>query len=101
MRSIQKRWFHATTKEAWKKIKEEGLLWGITDRERQTFLARNLGELIRMINLPFIQDLRKCQIILSVEYVPNGRDDDYNPKSWELIVNKPIPTSNVRLLKKL
>lgn len=96
--TVQKKWYHATTKEAWKQIKRECVLWGIDD-PRQTFLARNLDELIRMINLPLMGDLRKCELILTVKYEPNGIDDNYNTKSWEMVVNKPISIDNVKLLR--
>jgi hypothetical protein len=90
---IQKRWFHATTKENWEKIKKEGLQSG-------TFLARNLEELIRMIYLPLIGDLRKCELILSVRYTPND-DDKFDPKSWEMIAMRRIDKDNLKLLKYL
>ena len=96
---IQKRWFHATTKKCWKQIKKDGFLK--VDEDGELFLARNLDELIRMIYLPLIQDLRKCELVLSVRYTPNGIDDDYDPKWWEMIVTKPIPIENVVLLKYL
>ena len=97
----QKRWFHATTKQGLKFILKEGILWGIDDDKRHTFLARNYDELIRMISLPYFTDLRKCEVVLSVRYIPNGLDDDYNPKWWEMIVTKPIPISNVQVYKYL
>ena len=84
----QKRWFHATTKANWKKIKKEGLRNG-------TFLARNLNELKRMINLPLIGDLQKCELILSVRYKP----DEYNAKDWELVIENTIDANNIRLLE--
>jgi len=90
MNTIQKRWFHATTKENWEKIKKDGLRNG-------SFLARNLNELIRMINLPLFTDLRKCELVLSVKHEPK----EYNPKEWELITDKKIPLENIKVLKYL
>lgn len=100
---IQRKWFHATTIENYKKIQKEGVLFGKNDIDetRRTFLARNLAELIRMINLSFFRDLAKCELILTVKYTPNRTDDDYNPKYWEMIVYKPIPISDVKVLKYL
>ena len=90
---IQKRWFHATTKENWEKIKKDGL-------RRGTFLARNLEELVRMINLPLIGDLEKCELVLSVKHIPSNLDE-YNPKSWEMVVRKSIVAENIRFLRYL
>lgn len=99
---IQKRWFHATTKECWKKIRTDGILLGPPSHEcnrPHTFLARNLDELYRMIYLPIFTDLRKCELILSVRYVPNGIHDDYNPKCWEMITTAAIPLCDLKVLK--
>lgn len=93
MITIQKRWFHATTKNNWIKIKKEGLLGG-------TYLARNLEELMRIINLPLIEDLRKCELILSVRHLPSDIDE-YKPTTWEMVVKEPIPISNIRFLRYL
>ena len=105
MTTLQKRWFHATTKKGWKEIQEEGVLWGAAYRgERETYLARNIEELINFISGPVsnvVGDLRKCQLVLSVKYTPNGVDDDFNPKSWEMVVKKPITLDKVRLIRYL
>lgn len=89
MNCVQKHWWHATTRENWKKIKKEGLRKG-------TFLARNHEELIRMINLPLIGDLRKCELILSVLYTQKEKDE-----GWELIISEPIPAENVKRVHSL
>ncbi len=99
MKTIQRRWFHGTTKEAWKKIKKEGLK---PNEYGELFLAGNQNELIKIVYKPaFWHDLKKCEVLLSVKYTPNGINDDYDPKNWEMIVNKPIPINNVRVLRKL
>ena len=99
MTTIQKRWFHGTTKENWKKIKKEGLKSG-------TFLARNLEDLWFFFthSFPSNSDMfMKCEVILSVKYTPNVIDDDYYKEGasrykWELVVEKPIPADNIRPL---
>ena len=104
-RTVQKRWYHATTKKAWKKIKKEGVLWGLEGwgMSRHTFLARNWRDLVRMCDSkkyqPWNRDMFNNELHLSVRYTPNGTADDYDSKSWEMIVKKPISTENVRLLK--
>jgi hypothetical protein len=96
---MQKRWFHGTTIECWKKIQQDGFLKPNEDKE--LFLARNRDELERMINLPIFTDLRKSQLILSVRYTPDNINDDYNPKNWEMIVRKSIPLSYIKVLTHL
>lgn len=101
---IQKKWFHGTTLEALKKIKKEGLLWGLDCNKRETYLARNLKELESYIFSPLAwKDMKKIRngVILAVKYLPNGVDDDYNPKWWEMIVKNPIPLSDIKVLKYL
>lgn len=112
MITIQKRWFHATTKENWEKIKQEKILWGISETtdldnpidKRATFLARELKTLISMVTdktRHWNGDMLHNELILSVRYLPNNINDDYDPSNWEMIVKKPIPLSNVKVLKYL
>jgi hypothetical protein len=100
MKFIQKRWFHATTKENWRKMKEEGFLWGMSDEydSRRTYLARQKEDIKGrgLWNFTLAGVKQRCEILLSVKYLPTGVDDDYNPKSWELIVFKPIPIKNIQ-----
>lgn len=100
MKTVQKRWFHATTKENWGKIKKEGILWGIDTWERRTFLAANLKQLIWFMThiFPCNTDMQNFDLILSVRYIPNNIDDIWQ-NHWELVVKKPIPLENVRLLR--
>lgn len=97
MITLQKKWFHATTKQCWKEIQRSGILWGGKD----IFLARNLDELIRMVHLPLIGDLQKCELIVTVRYIPNGITDNYDAKSWEMIVKKSIRGDDVKFLRYL
>ena len=101
VKMIQKRWFHATTKENWKKIQKEKMLWGIDRNQRHTFLARSLKELISMVtdNHYWNSDMHNNELVLSVKYTPNNINDDYNVKSWEMVVKKPITLDNIQLLK--
>lgn len=96
----QKKWYHATNKKALRNIKKSGVLWGGND----IFLARNAKELESMVldSNRWNADMHKNnEVILSVRYVPNNIDDDYDPCSWEMRVTKPISIDNVRLLKYL
>ncbi len=102
---IQKHWYHATTREAWKKIKEDGVLWGVSwGGVRQTFLAREKEDIlgrVAWLSSPFGMTragvIHRSHLLLRVKYIPDGRNDDYDPKSWELVVKIPILKENVRV----
>lgn len=99
--TIQKHWFHATTKKTLEKIKQSGVLFG---NDNCLFLARNLEELVLMIKhgragIGWNADIAHKELVLKVKYIPNNINDDYDPKNWEMIVKKPIPLSNIRFLR--
>ena len=100
----QKKWFHGTTKETYKKIKKEGVLWGVVNGEpRHTFLAANLNQLIDMItdkNRPWNGDMHHFDVIFSVKYETNGIDDEWC-NGWELVVKRPISIKNIKVAKYL
>lgn len=86
MNIIQKRWFHGTTKENYKKIKKSGLKSG-------TFLARNLEDLWFFFthSFPTNGDMHmRYELILSVRY-------ESDEKNWEIITNKEIPIENIKV----
>lgn len=89
---LQKKWYHGTSLENWKKIKKEGVLWGKDGvfNRRCTFLAKDLKQLEHWTSLPMFNEWRGFDLILTVKYTPNNIDDDYNPKWWEMIVKKII-----------
>lgn len=79
----QKRWYHATTKENWKKIKETGYL------KRYSYLAPTIKD---------IDILSKCEVLLSVKYIPTKNDQDHK---FELVINNFVPLSNLKVHKYL
>ncbi len=102
----QKRWSHATTKETWKRIQEEGVLWGVDDPgySRHTYLAKDVKQLVVMATDKkriWNKDMHHYEVLLRVKYVPNGVDDDYDPKSWEMVVKRPISLENVSFVRYL
>ena len=84
MFTIQKHWWHATTRENWKKIKKEGLRAG-------AYLSRSISE---------IDILSKCDVLLSVKYIPDESIDYYLKEVGELTVKKPISVENIKLVTK-
>lgn len=100
MTTIQKTWFHVTTKQEWKTYKSIGFLWNPWGK---VFVARNLEELLHMSSKecqnPINADIQDAEMVLGVKYIPNGFDDE--DKGWELIIKKPIPIQNIKILKYL
>ncbi len=81
------KFYHGTTKEKWKKIQEEGVLWGIRNApSRCTYLA------VRE------EDAYKSEVLLEVEYTPNpGKDDNYVDGAWQLRVYVPISIKKIKI----
>jgi hypothetical protein len=97
---LQKRWYHATTLVNWKKIKKDGVLWGRPKGEpRHTYLAHDKLDILGRTSTRFSLAGVLCEVLLSVKYTPDSLSDDYAPKSWELIVRRPIPIQDVKVLR--
>jgi hypothetical protein len=87
--------YHRTTIGNWESIQKEGVLWGITDNIRYTYLTPD-----KNIDHGF------GEVLLEVEYEPVGIDgtdtDNYGfdpPKGqicWQFSVFVPIPIRNVK-----
>ena len=102
------KFYHGTSEANWKKIQEEGVLWGRPswnetwgDKEpyRYTYLSPHI-EVAKAIN---------SEVILEVEYEPVGVDgrgiDNYgfNPPQgqtcWQFSVFIPIPIKKIKIFK--
>ena len=87
------KWYHGTDKEAWNRIKKEGILFGIdkfdNNAPRKTYLADSIEE-------------AKCygDVLLEVEYDPfiNKQMNNYTPNCWQIRVYEPIPIENINVL---
>jgi len=103
------KWYHGTSKENWKAIQDEGVLFG------RRYVTDNEGNIIKEVDrcTYLATDLEEAkhygEVILEVEYNPhvNGkikRDkrgiqlNNYNPESWQIRVYEPIPLSDVKLV---
>jgi hypothetical protein len=84
--------YHRTTEDSWAKIQEEGVLWGVTNSYRYTYLSpEDVGESFG-------------SVLLEVDYTPVGSPVDnygFNPPSeeeycWQFSVFDPIPITLVR-----
>lgn len=77
-------WYHGTSEDNWRKIQEEGVLWGIRDGSRCTYLADRMEEAY-------------CygRIVLLIEYNPGWLTDNYVAECWQIRVYDPIPISNI------
>ena len=88
------KFYHGTSKEAWKGIQREGVLWGIRNApSRCTYLTPD--EAVATIY---------GGVILEAEYDPIpgvGVTNNYHPDSWQMRVYEPIPIKNVKFLYKL
>lgn len=93
--------YHATSKENWKKIQEEGVLFGrryivdntgkvIREVQRCTYLAVELEDAV-----PF------GEVLLQVEYDPfkdksRKPHNNYKEGCWQIRVYEPIPLEDVK-----
>lgn len=112
MRTIQKKWYHITTKENLKKIRSSGFL---ASQKRyflnskyicETYLSASIEHLEKSLTaFNFFKDTAaKGDVILTVLYTPNGIDDAVatcSKSKAELTVFKPIPVENIKVLKYL
>ena len=85
--------YHRTTKENWKKIQEEGVLWG-KHQYRYTYLS------------PEDMGPSYGNVLLEVGYAPQGNPRDnygFNPPPgeycWQFSVFEPIKIDKVRRVK--
>ena len=84
-------WYHGTSKERWKQIQTEGVLWGIRGygMDRCTYLAADIQE-------------AKCygEIVLRIEYNPfeNIKDNNYIDGCWQMRVYEPIPLNRIEVV---
>lgn len=102
--------FHGTSKENWKTIQDEGVLWG------RRFIVDNDGNPIKEVSrCTYLALDRKeaeqyGEVVLEVEYNPfnrlghNKKDkrgrplNNYSPDSWQLRVYEAIPLTDIKLL---
>lgn len=102
--------YHGTSKDNWKKIKEEGVLFG------RRYIADNNGNLIKEVDrctylTPFIEEAQQYgDIILQVKYNPfnkrgnikKGKNrlptNNYVEGCWQMRVYEPIPIEDVTLI---
>ena len=91
--------YHGTSKENWKAIQEEGILWGrrfikddygniITEIDRCTYLATDKEEAEKYGN-----------VVLEVEYDPLlSCNNNYDPVCWQFRVYEPIEIKNIKVV---
>lgn len=82
-------YYHGTSKENWKRIQEEGILYGVRDApSRCTYLT------------PMKDEARRYgDVLLEVKYKPNGIDDNYYDGCWQFRVYTPILLKDINLVK--
>jgi len=84
------KFYHGTTIQNWKKIKKEGVLWGIRKNapSRCTYLTPSKREAIGW-----------GDVVLGVEYDPSNGVNNYVDGCWQFRVYDPIPIKNIELSK--
>lgn len=91
--------YHRTTEEAWQKIQQEKILYGISStapKHRHTYLS------------PTDWGDSYGPVLLRVKYIPCGRfgidtycfERPFGTVCWQFIVFKPIPIDMVERIKK-
>ena len=84
-------WYHGTSKECWKKIQAEGVLFGVRGfgANRCTYLAADIQE-------------AKCygEIVLQVDYDPfrHKKKNNYVDGCWQMRVYEPIPLNKIEVV---
>jgi hypothetical protein len=84
-------WYHGTSKECWKKIQAEGVLFGVRGfgADRCTYLSTNIQE-------------AQCygEIVLQVDYDPfiNSKDNNYVDGCWQIRVYEPITIDKIKVI---
>lgn len=83
--------YHSTSKENWKKIQKENILWGIRNApSRCTYLAFNMED---------VSD-KYGDVLLEVEFDPSKHiPNNYDPEAWQVRVYCPIDLSFVKIIK--
>ena len=83
--------YHGTTESSWKKIQEEGILFGIRKfaKSRCTYLTTDINEAKQY-----------GDIILQIEYDPfkNPNMNNYIDEAWQCRVYEPILLKNIKKL---
>lgn len=94
------KFYHGTSESNWKKIQEEGLLFGrryITDDNEDI-----VKEVPRCTYLATSIDEAKCygDVVLEVEYNPHidSTKNNYVPNCWQVRVYEPISITNIKRL---
>lgn len=82
-------YYHGTSKENWKRIQDEGILYGVRDGvSRCTYLT------------PMKEEARHYgDVLLEIKYKPNGIDDNYCDGCWQFRVYTPILLKDINLVK--
>ena len=90
--------YHGTSEENWKKIQQEGMLYGrryVTDNK-----GNPIQEVSRCTYLALGAEEAKQygDIVLKVEYNPfeNKRKNNYAEGCWQVRVYEPIPLQNIK-----
>jgi len=86
--SHSKIWYHGTTKEAFKKIQRDKVLWGVQPNgKRFTYLCLDKEEADAY-----------GEITLRVDYDPvmDLDNNNFNPDSLDMKVTSPIPVTSVK-----
>lgn len=83
--------YHGTTKENWKRIQDEGVLFGIrkSAKSRATYLTTDIDEAKQY-----------GEILLQVKYDPAKRSEmnNYTEGCWQCRVYEPIPINAIKEL---
>ena len=89
--------YHGTSEENWKKIQEEGVLYG------RRYIVDNEGKIIQEVSrctyLAVEKPEAECygDVILEVKYDPsNSEHNNYCEGCWQVRVYEPIPLENVK-----
>lgn len=91
--------YHGTTKENWKKIKEEGVLYG------RRYVTDNNGKILKEVDrcTYLATDIEEAkhygEVILRIEYDPkSSKRNNYVDGCWQLRVYEPIPLSQIKFI---
>lgn len=84
------KFYHGTSLSVWRKIQEEGVLWGKRNTpSRCTYLALNYD------------DAKKFgEVVLEVDYEPKTLVDNYVDGCWQVRVYDPLPINQINRLEK-
>ena len=88
--------YHGTSKDSWKKIQEEGILWG------RRYVVDNNGNPIKEVDrctylTPDIEEASQYgDVVLEVEYDPykNPKRNNYTEDCWQFRVYEPVPVEH-------